>query len=1140
MITRNSGFVPAAVFLVTGALLPLLAPPFLRAQSAASVSGSISDSSGARVPGARVTLTNVNTNVQQVSETTDAGTYAFVNVPPGTYNIEVTKEHFNSARETNLNLSVNQAAQFNFTLTPGSTQQSVTVSAETGRIQTTTAELGTVIVNKSVDNLPLNGRNFTQLLELTPGVSRISVAQNSAAGIDLNPIGQFTFPAVNGQRNRSNMFYLDGANNLGTYKGTYNYQPIVDDIQEFKVQSQNDLAEFGGVTGGIVNVVTKSGTNDLHGSAWEFVRNSDFDARNFFQASVNPLRQNQFGVAIGGPVILPHLYRGRNKTFFFFAYEGFRQRQQAEGLVTTATPAQLSGDFSNLLEKGVQIYNPFSTRPDPSNPGQYLRDPFPGDKIPAALLSPASVLYAKTLFPAPAISGNPAGNAYINTPLSTNSNSYTGRLDYAFNERDQVFVRASLYDEPYVNSVGSPIAVQQDDIGGYNIVAHEIHAFGPSTVLEGHFSRDYGQNILHIIYPGAPANFGSTLIASGFSSAFIGNLLPPVNQTIPTVSIPGYLSLSGNIYQNPSVTDTYEYAVGLSKIIGKHTFKAGATISTDNFSQAIVAVTEATSTFQTANLEHPTSASGAPTGDALASFLLGVPTSAQRRNADEIERGGWANGFYFQDQIRLTPKLSVNLGVRWDVAVWPRLVSNNSGLAYFGDMNLTNGTYILSAVPPACSSTVGAPCIPNGTLPAGVVVSPHHDGTIHNTDFSNWQGRLGVAYQLGKRAAVRAGYGRFYDEWSIVDQIAQNLVGTWPTVGLINANSLNQSIPSVTIGDPLQLGTKTILPPATPFGNATFYYDPNMLSPRSDQWNVGIETSFGSSTTLSVNYVGARNSRLDYGALTNTARFPAPGSAAQVASRRPYPFIVPTNFDQSNGTSNYNALQTALKKRTGGGLTYLISYTYSKSMDVGCSGSFGSEGCLVQNPANPSLDRSVSGFDLTHIFSASVVYDLPFGTGRALSIPNSIANSILGGWQINAIASFSSGTPYSVTVNGDLANIGNTFVQANLVGNPMPANQTPAEWINPAAFVAPPAYTFGTLGRNALRSDWYKDLDLSLFKVFRLPRETGLEFRAEAFNITNTPVFAAPNSVVGSPTFGVVSRVGNSPRQLQLALKLRF
>jgi len=1138
LIVRKVARLPIAVILITF-LCAIGSPLRLHAQSEALVNGTVSDPTGARISGAHLELRNTETNVDQSTVTNASGTYSFTNISPGNYSIGVNKTGFSPVTENAIVLGVNQAAVFNFVLTPGSVQQTVTVSEADSGVQTSTAELGTVIGTLAVNNLPLNGRNFTQLLELTPGVSRVSVAQNSASGVDLNPIGQFTFPAVNGQRNRSNMFYLDGANDLGTYKGTYNYQPIIDGIQEFKVQSHNDLAEFGGVTGGIINVVTKSGANTLHGSLWEFVRNSDFDARSYFQTKVNPLHQNQFGASVGGPVLIPHIYKGYNKTFFFFAYEGFRQTQQAQGLITTATPAQLTGDFSNLLARGIVIYNPFSTRPDPVNPGQYLRDPFPNNQIPQNLLSSAALTYGKALFPAPSISGNPSGNATINDPLFLNSDSYTGRLDQTFGEHDQIYVRASLYNQPYTLSVSSPIAIQQDNIGGYNVVAHELHIFNPSTILDVVFARDYGRNTLHVVYPGAPAGFVQSLISSGFSSSFIGNLLPPVDQTIPAITITGYLGTGGNTYQNPSVSDTYEYGAALTKIIGKHSLKAGVNFATNNFAQSIVALTETTSTFQTSNLEHPTSSSGASTGDAMASFLLGVPTSAQRRNESEIDHSGWVDGVYVQDQIQLTPRLSLNAGLRWDVSIWPIFGNNTRGVAYAGDMDLKNGTYIIAAQPPACSSSVGAPCIPGGALPDHVVVTPNKNGALHNTDYADWQGRVGLAYQATPTTSIHLGYGRFYDNWSAVDQLAQDVGGTWPDVGLINNNSLNQTTPTSTLGDPLSLGTQEILPPATPFGNATFYYDPNMKTPRSDQWNLGVDQAIGASASFSLSYVGAKNSQLDLGGLQNTAQYPAAGTAAQVASRRLYPYIVPTNFDESTGTGNYNALQTTLKERTNSGLQYLLSYTWSKSIDVACSGSFGSEGCLLQDPYHPQLDRSVSGFDLTNIFSGSVVYQLPFGTGKAFHSDHAVVNTILGGWQVNAIVSLSSGTPYSVTVNGDIANVGNTFVQANLVGNPIPAQRTANQWINPAAFATPARYTFGTFGRNALRSDWYRDADVSVFKVFPLFEKTSLEFRAEAFNVTNTAVFAAPQSVLGS-TFGTVSSLGNTPRQLQFACKLQF
>jgi hypothetical protein len=1130
---------PRRLSLLAIALIALLQPVIGYAQSAASVNGTVSDRTGARVTGSHVELRNQETSVVQSTTTDSSGAYTFSNIAPGNYSLSFVKDGFENLTEDKIVLGVNQAAIFNVSVSPGSVQQTVTVSAESEDVQTSTSELGTVISTTSVNNLPLNGRNFTQLLELTPGVSRVSVGQNSAAGIDLNPVGQFTFPAVNGQRNRSNMFYLDGANDLGTYKGTYNYQPIVDAIQEFKVQSHNDLAEFGGVTGGIINVVTKSGTNALHGSLWEYVRNSDFDARSYFQTKVNPLHQNQFGGSVGGPVVVPHLYNGSGKTFFFFAYEGFRQTQQAQGLVTTATPAQLNGDFSNLLAKGVVIYNPFSTRPDPANAGKYLRDPFPNDQIPVGLLSPAALLYAKSLFPAPSIAGNASGNASINDPLYLNSNSYNGRIDNTFSQRDQFSARVSYYNQPYTLSVNSPIAIQQDVISGYNIVAHELHTFGASTVLDVLFSRDYGRNILQIAYPGAPANFSQSLINSGFSSSFIGGLLPPVSQTTPGITITGYLGTGGNSYQNPSVSDTYEYGASLSRVIGKHNLKAGANLATNNFAQAIVALTETTSTFQTSNLESPTNATGASTGDAMASFLLGIPTAAQRRNKQEIDHDGWVDGFYIQDQFRITPKLSLNAGARWDVSIWPIFGDNTRGVAYAGDMNLNTGKYIISAQPQACSSTVGAPCIPSGTLPANVVVTPNSNGAIHNTDYGNWQIRLGLAYQATTTTSIHLGYGRFYDNWSAIDQLAQNIGGTWPDVGLINANSLNQTVPTSTIGDPLSLGTTQIQPAATPFGNATFYFDPDMKSPRSDQWNVGLDQAFGRSSTFSLGYVGAHNTQLDLGGLQNTAQYAAAGTAADVASRRKYPYIVPTNFDESTGRSDYHALQASLKGRSQG-LQYLLSYTWSKSLDVACSGSFGSEGCLLQDPYHPEADRSVSGFDLTHMFSGSLVYELPFGVGRQYQSSHAIVNTVLGGWSLNTITSFSSGTPYSVTVNGDIANTGNTFVRANLVGNPTPAVRTANQWIVPSAFASPARYTFGTFGRNALRSEWFRNADVSVFKVFQFTGRYGLEFRAEAFNITNTAVFAAPNSVVGSPTFGVVSALGNTPRQLQFALKLRF
>lgn len=1145
--SSSAGFAAQACFrfrdlLAAAALFAIFLMPLAgyAQSSSATISGTVTDSSGAVIPDAAVLLINTDTGTQQQTKSGSAGNYSIINIRPGNYMVRVIKSGFATTEKTGIVLQVNQTATLDFALSPGSSQQTVTVTGELSPVESSTAELGTVIPTKPVNDLPLNGRNFTQLLTLTPGVSPVSVAQNAGGGGGWagNALGTFTFPSVNGQRNRSNMFLLDGVNDLA-FLGNYNYAPIVDDIQEFKVQSHNDLAEFGGVTGGIVNVATKGGTNTFHGSAWEFLRNEQLDARNYFQAKRNPLRQNQFGVTLGGPVRLPHIYNGRDKTFFFFGYEGFRQSQATQSIVLAPTQAELNGDFSALLAQGVQLYNPFTTRPDPANPGSYLRDPFPNNNI-SQYLSSSAELYAKTLLP---IGGAPisGGNLYDTTKALTNQDNFTGRIDQNFGTHDILYGRVSHFNQPSSSSAGFPGALSQISIDGWNAAVHESHVFGTNNILDVHFGRNLGNDTTTIGFTRAPANFPAALINAGFSSKYISNFTSVSDSFIPLITIAGYTSTNGSNIQATQIANTYEFGGDFTKIIGRHTFKVGYSYQTDGFYGPNVGAGEGTTSFQTSNLENPSGPSGKGTGDALASFLLGVPNSSYRRDDLEQLHGGSVQGAYLQDQFKVTPRLSLNLGVRYDVAVWPVYGYFDNGQGYLGDIDLNNGTYILSGVPAACSNTVGAPCIPGGTLPANVVVTKNSNHSIHNTDTGNWQGRVGFAYRASDTTAVRAGYSRFYDEWSGLTQISQNLGGTWPSVGSFNINSQNVAVPDATIGDPLNLGGGALFyPSATPFTNASFYFNPNMKTPYVDQWNIGVDQQINRETTLSLAYVGSHASRLDNGGLNNTARYPGPGDAATVASRRPYPYITPTSYDDSTGNSNYNALEARLSRTTSNGLTYLFSYTWSKSIDLGCSGAFGVEGCSIQNPYDPQADRSVSGFDLTHIFSGAIVYELPFGRGKLLNPDNAVASYIVGGWQLNTIVNFNSGTPYYVTYNGDLANTGNTFVKVDVVGNPTPANRTPAEWINPAAFAAPAPFTFGTMGRNSLRSDWNKNWDLSLFRSFPIVESWNLEFRAEAFNVTNTAVFGTPNNVINAPNFGVVTTTANAPRELQLALKLSF
>ena len=1135
----------------TGAvLLVLLLPVVLRAQgSFASLSGTVLDATGAAIPDAAVVLQNVDTKTTQATQSTQSGSFSLINVQPGNYTVRVTKTGFNVVEQTGLTLQVNQSASLNITLPVGGTEQTVDVNSQLSTVDSSTAELGTVVPEQSVKDLPLNGRNFTQLLTLTPGVSPVSVGQNSGGGGGFagQAIGTFTFPSVGGQRNRSNMFLLDGVHDLA-FIGNYNYSPIVDDIQEFKVQSHNDLAEFGQVAGGIINVASKAGSNTFHGTAWEFLRNEKLDARNYFEKTRNPLRQNQFGVTVGGPVIIPHLYHGRDKTFFFFAYEGFRQTQATQTILQAPTAAQLAGDLSGIVDsKGnpVHIYNPFSTRFDPAL-NSYVRDPFPNDRIPANLISPISALYAKTIFPTAGdpIAGQTGFNLADRTKAVSNANNFSGRIDQTFGTSDALFGRISHSNQPLSSSAGFPGALNTTNIDAWNIAVHEAHTFSPTTILDLTFGRNVGSAIVSTAYTTAPADFGNQLIGLGMNTKFLNQFLSTPATLIPKIGINGYIGTGGNNLQNTQLANTYQGNGDFTKILGRHTLKTGASYESNNFYGPIAGASLTFATNQTSTFQQQRDGAGnpIPSGNAVASFLLGVQSSAQRRDALETEHGGSVDGIYIQDQIKVTPNFSLNVGFRYDIAFWPAYGDLKSGQGYVGSMNLTNGTYVISATPPACSETVGAPCIPGGTLPANVVVTGNDNHGIHNTDYGNWQGRVGFAYKVNNTSAVRAGYSRFYDEWNGVAQFSQNVGGNWPSVGLLDSGQQNLNVINATISDPVNQGTSALFyPAATPFGNQTFYFNPDMRTPYTDQWNIGIDQELGKQATLSIAYAGSHGGRLDLGGIHNTARFPGLGDAAAVASRRQYPYIVPTFYDDSTGNSNYHALQTRLTSANHNGLTYLISYTWSKSIDLGSSGNFGAEGTNLQDPYNPQADRSVSGFDLTHIFSASAVYELPFGKGRRFNPGNGIVSYLAGGWQLNTIVNLASGAPYEVDVSGDNANTGNNFSHANRISGVNPYTTVdPRQRLNPAAFAIPDFGTFGNGGRNSLRQTPSKNLDLSVFRSFPIRDAVALTLRLESFNLTNTAIFSTPSTTLNDSNFGAVTSTRNTPRQLQVAAKINF
>ncbi|HVR27574.1 MAG TPA: TonB-dependent receptor [Candidatus Polarisedimenticolia bacterium] len=1144
---------------VIAALFPLPA----WGQATAAVNGTVRDSAGAVVTGATVVLHNRDTNLDRTATTNSVGAYVMPDVQPGNYDLKVTESGFGPIIKSGIILVVNQTATYDFALKAGAVNAVIEVQANPVALETSTAELGVAVVKEQVNDLPLNGRNFTQLLNLTPGVSTVNVAQNSQAsgGIWSNPVGTFSYPSVNGQSNRSNLFLLDGVNDQGSFGSTYAIPPIVDDIQEFKVQSHNDDASFGGVMGGVVNVVTKSGTSKFHGSGWEFVRNKAFDALNpLIQPSLQPnFQQNQFGATFGGPLPIPGEHQ--KKTFFFLSYEGFRNHSGGNNPYNTPTAAQLAGDLTGI---GTQIYNPFNGglafmcdatgNPLPA-PGGIQASGTPCDKIPSSMIDANMVGYSQKLFPAPNATPTLSSpfNGVDTTKAITRQDEGSGRLDHQFSEHDTVWARYSSFRQPVTGSGGFLGLLHDQVTDGYNLAVDYTHLFSSSMLVEFHFGRtsvniDQGSQ-----FANAGASFGTQLFNQNFAGGFRGGV-----SMIPEVVIAGYI---GNT--NPSghgaaqvddthVSDIWEYGGDFTKTIGRHTFKAGANFASNNAGALYL---NSNVQFTAANTANPNPALNAsPGGNALASFLLGDPNNAGRRNVIETEHGGFVDGFYAMDQWKVTSKLNVNFGLRYDLTLMPTYGDNKNANNFVGDMDFRNGTYILARNAPSCAQTNAAPCIPGGVLPAHVVVTPLSGTALFHTDYNDIQPRVGIAYQLFPNTVLRGGYGRFFDNWAAITQTAQNYEGTWPSLDQLGASNLNPvtaGAPTVRAEDPLNQGAGAPVTTGTPFTQSTWFADPYLKRPYADQWNFGVQQQVTSSAVLTANYVGSVGRRLDIGGAYNVA-MAAGGNANCPTSTpncgAPFPYIGPTAYDRSQGKSTYNALQVSLNGRQQHGLTYLISYTWSKSLDLGCSGFYGVEGCSIQNPYNLQADKGPSATDLPQIFSAAWVYALPFGKGGKFSSGSPIVNALIGGWNLNGVLSFNSGTPFDVGTSQDIAHTGNYnygngygYERANLVGNPYPGNKTPNEWINTAAFAYPAPNTFGDLGRDSLRSDWNKNLDLSIFRQFPITERFRIEFRFETFNLTNTPVWAIPVTNLDSTLlFGRVTHTANVPRQLQFGLKLYF
>ncbi|HET7345904.1 MAG TPA: carboxypeptidase regulatory-like domain-containing protein [Acidobacteriaceae bacterium] len=1150
--THRSGHWYLGLLVLLFSVGALWCPVAVAQQASANVTGTVKDPSGAAIPNAQVQLTNVNTGVVRTTATNTVGIYVFPNVVPGVYGMQASANGFATVSQPPVTLQVGQTASFDFELKVGATTSTVTVNAAAPALETATAELGTVVSPKEMNDLPLNGRNFTQLLTILPGTVNLNTDQNSGGGGGWNgaSIGQFSFPAVNGARNRSNMFILDGANDLNTLSGTYNYAPIVDAIQEFKSQGHNDLAEYGGAVGAMVSVVTKPGTNQYHGALWEFLRNEQMDSRGFFEKQRNPLRQNQFGASLGGPVSIPKLYNGKNRTFFFVAWEGYRFASKSETGGLGPTDAMRSGDFSGLVDKNgkmIPIYDPATTT---LVNGQYTRKTFTEEYnepnpaycdgrincIPASRINPISALY-QTIIPHSSPTTVNGQNVFFAAPTDYNQDTGTLRFDQNFGNSNQIMFRYSQFDLQQASPTGV-IGLQKVHVYGHNYIGHYTHEFSSTAFTDVYFGRNFGYTITGATHPGEDAAFISKLQSLGMSPFWM-----TLDNKVyaPQYTAGGYIGLSGSQLQASGLGDDWQFGGSFSKIFGRHTIKLGADFETNNFTSPIAYGGEDFQSGQTSSL-----GSNSTGGNSWASLLLGVPAAGSYRNIHEVVHGGWINGMYIQDQFKATSRLTLNLGFRNNMVYTPIYGSGHGGNFYTGEANPITGQYILNALPPDCSATQGAPCIPTGIytasstpapggLPPHAIVNPTL--RVIKNSLANWAPRVGLAYRVSDKTVLRAAYSRFYDEWADITQLSQNFGGNWPAVNTIQNSGLNLNVPTATNTDPLGFGSGgAVVYPINDFSKVSqWMVDPNFRTPVFDQWNVGVQRQLPANISLDADYVGSNGRHEDWGPTMNTPQ-PGPGDPQ---ARRPYPYMLQQWFDQSVGNSRYNALQVSVHEQSAHGVTFLAAYTLSKSNADGCN--LGAS-CDSSNPYDRKRDYGTSDLDQRNVFTVAFTAQSPFNRSRSKFV-----SGLAGGWALNGIVRETSGQPYTVTAGGDPENIGCCLQERmNVVGNPNSGGHTPKEWFNTSAFAAPTGYTYGNEKVNPLVSQHYSDVDMSLFRQFHIGETRYFEFRAESFNLFNNVVFRPPDRTNTDANYGqVTSQVtgqNNQPatRQLQLSLKFYY
>ena len=1102
MMTQRLRFVLVFGGLIAFAIiLTSFYQPLLAQVGTATLGGVVTDSTGAVIPNAEVVFENISENAPRHTVTNSSGVYVIPSILPGTYRLTVSGTGFTTRKFENLILSSGQGSTVNVVLAVAPTKTEVTVTEKAPLLESTTTAVGAVLEAQAVTTLPLNGRDFSQLILTLPG----SVPHGTTDGLDLSVAGNGAIePTVYGQRAKNNQYMLDGLPDVEIIFGGLPMRPPPEAIAEMKVESGMDTGAYGWASGASINVSTKTGTNNYHGDVWEFLKNKSLNARSYFSPSVGAFTWNQFGGAIGGPLVIPHVL-SKNKAWYVFGYyEGIRYHTSAPYLGFEPTAAELSGDFSAVSP----IYNPYTNTTGAG--GVITRQLFPGNIIPSgptSLCAPqptcinaAASLIGTTYWP---VANTPAGVIpgvnYIGTSTGVNtSDNWSVRGDHQFSSNDNFFARYSDQRNPQT-SVSLPNLPSVTKTRYTNIALSETHTFGPSTYMT---TRLGYQRVNWRALVGGP----NVVPEAGTLAAF-----PPYygQDVIPPTYVPGYpmLSQAPQFYGPQSTTSLTQ---DIQKIIGRHTIGFGwnllrARFLTDNEGGIEVDF----SPVQTSNF---TSSTGFP----LASFLLGLPTDASTvigSTAGDMLGGG--AGLYVQDSFRATPKLTLNVGLRWDV------VPTLHNLAGSGTFVFETGQYLWDLKNPI----TGAP--PNA--PRGIIA----------THWKDFQPRVGIAYAISPKTVVRAAYGIFYDNYGVqYGEGAQLNRGNWPFSSPITVGGLNAVSPTNYYQDPFPAGS---LVPSPVVRDCFLCWDPTpdvTKIPMVQEWDFSVQRQLTPSTKLEVDYFGSHGINNMGQIADNTGMEPGVNS---YQSRQMWPNIPPYFDDLNVFPSYYDAGAVSVTRQFSQNLTFLASYTYSKTIDyMDSMHSFAFPFITPTRYDIPSF-RGPAGFDMRHRLVASYLYEVPVHTqNRALK-------AVLGGWQHSGVLQIDSGFPYQVTLPGgsDPENIGIvTTVQMewpNLVSDPLKGfTRSDNEWFNTSAYQIEPYGTLGNAGKHALYADGMVNWDADFTKKWLFGEGRDVEFRADFFNLPNGSTFGIPGYQLGTPAFGTVNSTRQGGRQIQFALKIHF